>query len=760
MTFKTAGILSRMVLNDVQRKAVEYDNGPQLVFAGAGTGKTRVLTAKIAWLIDRGCAPSRLFAATFTNKAAREMRERVERFIERPVEGMWIGTFHSLCARLLRIECGHLGFQPSFTIYDTSDQTMLVRKVLQHLEIDDRSVSPKQMLAKISHFKNQCIKPDEAKEKATGFFGQQLVEIYGRYQLMLREQQAMDFDDLLMHTVCLLKENKDVAERYAAKFDHILVDEYQDTNGVQMQLVKLFSRKHHRVFAVGDDDQSIYGWRGAQIENILSFESHFPETKVFKLEQNYRSTGAILNFANAAIKDNTNRAEKELWTDSGDGFPVTVSRYRDDRQEAQVIADTIRSRCRGGKLRGGDIAVLYRTNAQSRVFEEALRKEQIPYLLVGGISFYDRAEIKDCMAYLRLLVNPCDNVSFERIYNVPARGLGEKAFGVLNEQARKLHKPLLVTLLETDPESLGSRCKKGYAELKDVFQLLRDTAAQGETPHGLLNEVLQLSGYIDMLTDLQTEEAAGRIENINELVNALSIWSKDNPDKGLASFLEEISLVSDVDKWDQKEDAVNLMTLHCAKGLEFDTVFLVGLEEGLLPSRQNLDDETKIEEERRLLYVGATRACKTLNCSHVDRRYRFGELLAQSPSRFLQSIPFTFYTDDDQSGNFGFAQQQQQSQSFQRKKFTQRRAVSQQRLERSDIPSQPVRKPVRTQPEYDEFSQDVVEYRMGQYVRHKKYGRGRIVSISGFGTDMKVTVLFNDGTRRKLMAKFANFERD
>ncbi|MBN1578237.1 MAG: UvrD-helicase domain-containing protein [Chitinispirillaceae bacterium] len=744
-----SGILGRLVLNSVQRDAVVYDSGPQLVFAGAGTGKTRVLTAKIAWLIDRGIPPLHLFAATFTNKAAREMRIRVERFACRPTGGMWIGTFHSLCARLLRSECRHIGYGSAFSIFDTADRTALLRGVLQRLGIDDRTASPRQILAQISRFKNQCVSADEARGSAVGFCEQELVRIYTVYQQTLCEQQAMDFDDLLMNAVVLLREHHEVLEQYRQRFEYVLVDEYQDTNTAQRYLLQLLAGRHNRIFAVGDDDQSIYGWRGARIENILMFEQHFPATEIFTLEQNYRSTGAILDFANAAIVGNAGRAEKKLWTTMGKGRRVAVTRYRDDRHEAQAIGERIKKAC-NGKVRRGDIALLFRTNAQSRVFEEAFRKEQIPYVLVGGIGFYERAEIKDCLAYLRLLVNPRDNVSFERVYNVPARGLGGKALETLSQKATEKGASLLETLCASDPQELGSRSKKGFSELREFFELLRDEAGEGTSPHELLKEVLQLSGYMDLLADQHTEEAAGRIENINELLNALAIWARENPDGSLAAFLEEVSLASDVDTWEQREDAVNLMTLHCAKGLEFGRVFLVGLEEGLLPSRQNFDDEMKIEEERRLLYVGATRAKEQLFCSYVDRRYRFGELLPQSPSRFLQAIDPSMYDADDQTGNFGAVPPREPA-----ARVAGREAV---RFTRADIPVRKIRQKQFSAD--DDFSQDVVEYRMGQQVRHRNYGRGRIISISGFGSDMKVMVLFNDGTRRKLMAKFANFEQE
>jgi DNA helicase-2/ATP-dependent DNA helicase PcrA len=752
MTNGKTGLLDRLVLNTVQREAVIHNGGPQLVFAGAGTGKTRVLTAKIAWLIDRGMHSSRIFAATFTNKAAKEMRERVECFTGQPVTSLWIGTFHSLCVRILRQECTAIGYERGFSIFDTADQTALLRKVLKRLEIDEHSATPRQVLSMISRFKGRCLHPDDVRLSASGFYEQENARIYLAYQQMLREQQAMDFDDLLMHTVCLLRDTSSILEKYQNRFDYVLVDEYQDTNETQVQLVKLLAGKHNRIFAVGDDDQSIYGWRGAQVENILQFERHFTGTAVFKLEQNYRSTAAILDFANSAISGNINRAAKRLWTDSGRGESVIVNRYRDDRQEADDAVAMIAGLCKE-KTNGGNIAVLFRTNAQSRVFEESLRKRQIMYVLVGGTGFYERAEIKDCLAYLRLLVNPSDNVAFERIYNTPGRGLGEKALEALAQQASEKKCSLLTALLTSDSEAFGSRFKKGFSDLREIFQLLTDSALQGEAPHKLLREVMQLSGYMDMLSEQQNEEASGRIENINELLNALTVWSGENPEKGLASFLEEVSLVSDIDGWNNRENAVNLMTMHCAKGLEFEFVFLVGIEEGLLPSRQNQDDESKVEEERRLLYVGATRAMQSLVCSFVDRRYRFGEVTPQSPSRFLLAIDKTKYTLVDKTTDFGSLPTQQTSVKHVR--------TPQQRFERERISDvQPGAPKHRVDDNDNDFSQDIVQYRMGQHVRHSKYGRGKIVSISGFGADMKVMVLFNDGSRKSLMARFAKFEHD
>jgi DNA helicase-2/ATP-dependent DNA helicase PcrA len=739
-------ILDKLVVNPVQREAIVYDGGPELVFAGAGTGKTRVLTAKIAWLIERGLFPAQIFAATFTNKAASEMRSRVEQLTGLPTKGMWIGTFHSMCARMLRRDGAPLGYLPSFTIFDNADQVSTMKKVLKSLQIDDRSMPPRQALGAVSKYKNACIPPEKLGDAGKGFYEQEIIRVYKAYQKALFDQQAMDFDDLLSNAVYLFLKAPEVLHRYRNTFKYVLVDEYQDTNAAQFQLVKLLSQESGHVFAVGDDDQSIYGWRGAQIENILSFEKEFDGTRVFKLEQNYRSTSSILNFANAAISDNTVRADKKLWTDRGRGDTVVVSRYRDDRQEADSVADRIGELLSQG-VKGGSIAILYRTNAQSRVFEEVLRRRKIAYILVGGMSFYERAEIKDCLAYLRLLVNPKDNVSFERIYNLPSRGLGDKAWEALAAVAAEKNGSLLEALLDNGVAALPPRYRQGYAEVGDIFALLVDLEKRHEPPATIVNEMLKLSGYMDMLANDDSEESAGRIDNIAELVNAITVWTAEHEGAPLSAFLEEVTLAADVDTWDRKDEAVNLMTLHSAKGLEFRCVFLVGVEDGIIPSRQNFDDPRKIEEERRLLYVGVTRAMQLLECSHVDYRRRFGDILPEIPSRFLDAIAPELYTPRDRSSYFGMP-------SIPEKKRPDHRMPSPAK------PFAPSRTPAAVRPAFSPeiYSQETVEFRQGQQVRHKLYGQGRIVQISGFGEDMKLSVLFSDGTRKKLMAKFANFE--
>jgi DNA helicase-2/ATP-dependent DNA helicase PcrA len=763
---KKGSILGTLALNDVQRAAVAYVDGPELVFAGAGTGKTRVLTAKIAHLIDLGYRPYQLFAATFTNKAAGEMRERVERFISAPVGGLWIGTFHSLCAKFLRREAAAIGFPPSFTVYDTADQLSVIKKILAALGIDEKTATPKSMLSWISSRKSLCVTPGECEQLAAGVWEREAAIAYGMYQKALREQQAMDFDDLICNTVYMFRANSEILARYREQFRYVLVDEYQDTNKAQFYLVQLLAKEHGKLFAVGDDDQSIYGWRGAKVENILTFEKEFPGTKVFKLEENYRSTSAILKFANAAVRPNLTRAQKELWTSAAGGAPVKVSRFRDDRQEADYVA----SECEGllRRMPGTEIAVLFRTNAQSRVFEEAFRKRRIPYVLVGGTSFYERMEVKDCMAYLRLLVNHRDGVSFERIANVPARGLGDKAMESLAALAVAMGASPLEAVLSGEAEAQNPRYKKGFADLRELYALLTGLLEENAPPAEVLKSILKESGYMDMLAEraAQSEEEAARVENVNELMNAMAAWQGDNPEGALSDFLEEVSLAGDVDGWNREAGAVNFMTLHSAKGLEFRAVFLVGVEDGIIPSRQVLHDEAKIEEERRLFYVGSTRAMDALECSYAERRFRFGSIVPSEPSRFLSDVPVELYVFQNKAGQFWADIPAHFVDTGKRGTLNTEKRVSTDngaaRPSRSSPSFISGKKEVPFSPggaRYNEFSQEnEPQYRMGQVVTHKTYGKGKILSISGLGPDTKLTVLFDDGVRRKLLVKFAKLE--
>ncbi len=743
---KGSRFIDSLVLNTIQREAVEYDDGPQLVFAGAGTGKTRVLTAKIAYLIkEKQFFPNHIFAATFTNKAAREMRERIENLVGISCKGLWIGTFHSLCARILRRESHLIGFKPAFSIYDDSDQRSLIKKVMKELQIDDRSMQPKKLLHTISKFKNACLTVNEIEQRADSYYQREIIKAYVLYQKMLKDADAMDFDDLITNTVFLFRKNPSALEAYRRQFGYVLVDEYQDTNTSQFELIKLLAYAHKRIFVVGDDDQSIYSWRGAQIENILSFDKIFSSAKVFKLEQNYRSPASVLNFANAIIKDNVNRADKQLWTAIKSEKEVLVTRFRDDRQEAEKIVESVIAR----KQRGvalGEMAILFRTNAQSRQFEESLRKKKVGYILVGGTSFYERKEVKDCIAYLRLLVNPKDSVSCERILNVPPRGIGNRSIEKLIELSKTNQVSLFDLIMKKNFESISGRAKTGLEEFNSMYALLIDLVKEGRSPEELLEEILALSGYIDMLENEDSEESKSRLENINELLNALSIWQEENSGRSLADFLEEVTLVSDIDKWDKEKDAINLMTLHAAKGLEFNTAFIVGVEDGLLPSRQNFGDDSKIEEERRLFYVGATRAMDHLECSYVDTRRRFGSILPMEPSRYLEAIPKELYRFKDNSFSYTATERF----SFKTEERPKKRAFREPRPKREPVFSQ--------EPQFDDFSQDTVQFRMGQMVSHAKYGTGKVLSISGFGPDMQLTILFNDGARKKMMAKFAKLQ--
>lgn len=757
---QASSLIDTFGLNDVQREAVLYNEGPQLVFAGAGTGKTKVLTAKIAFLLsDVGLYPGNIFAATFTNKAAAEMRERVEQMAGITCDGLWIGTFHSLCVRILRREASYLEYDSYFSIYDQTDQLSLIKKVMKELDISERTMAPKSLLNSISRYKNQCKTFKEVEGTASTFYETEIIKAYGLYQQKLKESSAMDFDDLITNAVYLFRNNPQVLESYRRQFRYILVDEYQDTNRSQFLLVKMLAEKSKAIFVVGDDDQSIYSWRGAQIENILSFHKQFEGTKVSKLEQNYRSTPAILDLANAVIESNSGRSDKKLWTSMDRGDDVIVTQYRDDRQEAEKVALKIKKLISEG-ISASKIAILFRTNAQSRVFEQAFRKQNILYILVGGTSFYDRKEVKDCIAYLRLLVNPKDNVGCDRIINVPARGIGAKSQELLAKNANQNGISTLEAIKKKEFGEVKGKALKGLEELSEMYLLLDSMVEDGMTPQDLLSSILKETGYIDMLQTEDSEEAKGRLENINELMNAVTEWHDENGGD-LSSFLEEISLVSDIDGWKQRENAVNMMTLHSAKGLEFDTAFFVGFEDGLIPSRQNFEDRAKIEEECRLAYVGITRAMRRLECSHVETRMRFGQVLPMGPSRFLESVDPSLYRFVDESSVFGSFSSGRNSGSF--SGFAEKDSINKPvvRARKRIFPDgRPAdrHKKVITAPQFDEFSQVEVQYRMGQMVSHPKFGEGKIMSVSGFGPDMMIAVLFRDGNRKQMMAKFAKLE--
>ncbi|CAN5813721.1 DNA helicase PcrA [soil metagenome] len=626
-------------LNPTQREAVENTEGPLLILAGAGSGKTRVLTHRIAHIIEQGlAAPDEVLAITFTNKAATEMKERVAQLVGPESRRMWVSTFHALCARLLRVNAEKLGYKREFTIYDGADQVRLVKRCIIELGKDPKRFSPRSFQVQISNAKNVLTGPDDYMRTTEGYMAENVAEVYGLYQKRLYENNAMDFDDLIMQTVALLELFSDVRERYQSRFKYVHVDEYQDTNHAQYRLVNILAAEHHNLCCVGDDDQSVYGWRGADIRNILDFERDYPETQVVKLEQNYRSTQTILSAANAVVANNASRKAKALWTAGDEGEGIRVFTASDEYSEARfVVSEIERLLDEGTPAR--DVAAFYRTNAQSRALEDVLVRDGVPYQVVGGVRFYERAEIKDAMAYLAVIANPADDVSLDRIINVPKRGLGATSVAKLQDHARKNGISLYDALTEAGDAGLTGKAQKTCQAVYDLFDGWR-TAAREVAPAEIIEAVLDESGYKKELEDERTIEAESRLENLEELINAAREYERVESGATLAGFLQEQALYSEADKV-ASGGSVTLMTLHNAKGLEFSHVFIVGMEEGTFPHARSLDEQN-LEEERRLCYVGITRAMKSLTLSYAKLRSNWGEREFQLPSRFLSEIPEEF----------------------------------------------------------------------------------------------------------------------
>ena len=618
-------------LNPAQQDAVQTMSGPVLILAGAGSGKTKTLTHRIANLIANGVLPSEILALTFTNKAAREMRERLAKLLGRENSFSfmpWMGTFHSICVKMLRIEAESVGLDKSFVIYDADDRLALIKRAMKELQISDKSVKPKAAEAAISKAKNEGKLPDEMMADAYYPNQQQIARIYERYEDMRKKADAVDFDDLLLYVARLLKERKDIREKWQNRFKHILIDEYQDTNHIQYQIVKLLVNEERNICCVGDDWQSIYSWRGADFTNILNFERDFPGAKVIKLEQNYRSTQNILDAAQKVITKNTQRSDKTLFTEAGKGAPITIQQARDEQDEAKWVASTIR------KMRRplSDFAVLYRTNAQSQAFERAFMDYRLPYKLVGGVRFYDRKEIRDIVAYLHLIVNPRDIISLTRVINVPARGIGEKS---------------VQKILEGDLEGLTAKTRGAYEKFVDILAGLREQNAAGVGPAEIVEDLLRKIDYRGYLNDGDKLKAEERNENLTALIGEAGTYQT------LDEFLADAALMSSSDE-DAGKDAVTLMTLHAAKGLEFPVVFLVGLEEGLLPHVRSMDESVEdVEEERRLAYVGMTRAMQELFLTYANSRFMFGGRSYNFPSRFLQDLGYNPYGGKPALTDFG-----------------------------------------------------------------------------------------------------------
>ena len=627
------------LLNEDQRKAVETLNGPVQILAGAGSGKTRVITYRISNLIDNGIYPGEILALTFTNKAAKEMKIRLSEILSCDVNSMWIGTFHSMCLRILRRDIDKIGYSSNFVIYDSYDQGTLIKECIKEANVISDTMKPSYFSSIISNAKDELITPREYEEKyATDVKTKFASKVYGLYQKKLKKNNAVDFDDIIVLSIKLLKENPEILEYYQNKFKHILVDEYQDSNHAQYILINLLAKKYRNLCVVGDDDQSIYGWRGADIRNILEFEKDYSDAKIIKLERNYRSTDTILDAANAVIEKNTGRKNKKLWTDKNSDVKIEIKKNYSDKDEAVYVAQEIKKLEALRKYNFSDIAILYRTNVQSRLIEENLLKKTLPYTIYGGLKFYDRKEIKDVLAYLKLISNPSDNIALKRIINVPKRGVGARSVEKLEAKANITGEAIYSAMIDLENDEFSSKIKntmRNFVILINSFRSMSEIVTISE----LIKKVIENTNYLKELEDEGDIEYQTRFENIQELMAVAQEYEKNNTDKKLSDFLTEISLSTDIDNMNDSENTVTLMTIHSAKGLEFPVVFMIGMEEGVFPINRSLINESQLEEERRLCYVGMTRAEELLYVTYATERTIFGKTTNQRASRFLEDIP-------------------------------------------------------------------------------------------------------------------------
>jgi DNA helicase-2/ATP-dependent DNA helicase PcrA len=735
-------------LNPAQRLAAQSNSGPLLILAGAGSGKTRVLTYRIAHLIlDLGLPPWNLLAVTFTNKAAGEMRARVEALVGAEASRqLWIGTFHAICARLLRQSAHAFGLDRNFTIYDEEDRRALMRRVLEALRIPERDLAPRAAIGQISRAKNAMVDPALFAQEA-GFQRQTIAQVYAAYEAELRRNCAFDFDDLIAEPVRQLQKHPEVLARYQDRFHHVLIDEYQDTNRPQYLLASLLAARHRNLCVVGDDDQSIYQFRGADLRNILDFERDYPDAQVVRLEQNYRSTARILQAANAVIGHNRNRKGKELWTQGPDGEPLRLVECADDRGEARFAVQTISRLVRVEGLNPGQVALLYRTNAQSRALEEELQRSGLPYVIVGSIRFYERKEVKDALAYLRLLANPADDLSLLRVINMPRRGIGDTALDHLQRfaQRQQLSLRLALTRLEEVPE-LNPRSRKSMAEFAGLLDRLGKRKTELELP-ALGQEVLEESGYLDMLAEENSPEAEARRENLEQLLAFMNEFSQEQEEPTLEAFLEVVALMAPEDLDGQKQerqDAVSLMTLHSAKGLEFPAVLLCGLEENLFPSSRAVEEEKSqrnsqaIEEERRLFYVGITRAERFLWLTCARQRFTYGSLMEAMPSRFLAEIPSQLLE----------VEQHEPRPARRPPPSPSRRPLA--------LPAPPKKEGVHYVPEPEPEFAELVDgedfLAVGRWVLHPSWGRGKILAREGEGAQQRLSIRFGTQVKRVMVA--------
>ena len=735
-------------MNPRQKEAVMHTEGPLLLMAGAGSGKTRVLTHRIAYLIEeKNVNPWNILAITFTNKAAREMKERVNQLLGSGGEDVWVSTFHSMCVRILRRDVDQIGYSRNFTIIDTSEQNTLMKRVLKELNIDPKKYDPRSILGAISNAKNELLTPADYENQQGSLFEQIVGRCYALYQKELRNNQCMDFDDLIMNTIRLFKENEDALQFYQRKFHYIHVDEYQDTNHAQYTLVNLLADRFKNLCVVGDADQSIYGWRGANMQNILDFEKDYPDAAVILLEQNYRSTQTILNAANQVIKNNRNRPDKNLWTENSAGEKITYYRGDSERDEARFIVSEMQKQIADKGRKFGDFAVLYRTNAQSRVIEEMLLKANVPYTMVGGRKFYDRKEIRDILAYLSAIANPSDSLSLERIINVPKRGIGATSVEKLREFASLHEWSLLEAAMNVDLANISGKAGKelcSFGMMMDQFAQMIPYLSVTE----LTKEILDKTGYKQDLINQNNLESQSRLENLEEFLTVTQEFDKrfeaqneddaDAPEEKLTVFLNDLALLSDVDSYEEESSQVTLMTLHAAKGLEFPVVFLIGLEENIFPLSRALMEESELEEERRLAYVGITRAEEELFLTNAFSRTLYGRTQYNRPSRFVEEI------EQDLLQSLGERTQPKgAAASFQPKVF----------------------KPTYTQPRQSTVSSRQTttaagnQWQVGEKVNHKKWGVGTIVRTTGAAQDLELDVAFPQQGVKRLLAAFAPIEK-
>jgi len=708
-------------LNPVQREAVLHTEGPVLIIAGAGSGKTRALTHRIAYLIkERGLSPYEVLAITFTNKAAQEMAERVEGLLgSRIAKGMWILTFHSACVRILRREHEHVGVPSHFSIYDEGDTERVLTIVLRELNVDPKRYPPRQVAAVIGHAKDQLIWPEEFARDASNYYEQTVASVYAEYQARLRSAGALDFDDIIMETVRLFRDHPAILEHYQQRFRYILIDEYQDTNRAQYHLVNLLAAAHRNLCVVGDADQGVYSWRGATIKNLLDFEHDYPDAAVFVMEQNYRSTQAILEVANELITHNVQRKPKSLWTEADHGELAVRYRADNEHDEAWFVAGEIERLVQEEGYRYADVAIFYRTNAQSRVLEDVFMRSGLAYKIVGGVRFYQRREVKDIVAYLRVLVNPGDLVSLRRVINTPKRGIGDATIAALEGFAAGEGLPFLeVARRAGEVGSLAARAKGAVAGFIAVVDGLTALAADGAGVARLVEAAFTDSGYLAELEEERTVESMGRVENLKELVGVAAEFEARNPSGTLGDFLEQVALVSEVDEYEEDDPAVTLMTMHNAKGLEFDVVFMVGMEDGVFPHYRSMTDSAELEEERRLAYVGITRARRRLYLTHAWSRSLFGGSNFNPPSRFLSEIP---------------------------QHLVHQIKGEPKTMQETAMPSR--------------FGHEPAEVREGDTVFHDKWGEGVVVAVSGAGQRAEATIAFEDVGEKRVLLAYAPLAR-